>query len=59
MAIEKNDTRYFVKDKYMDASPATGDFESMLSVLVSREEKLQSTHTHTDTQLHTLMQCMM
>ncbi|XP_037824691.1 uncharacterized protein LOC119612879 isoform X2 [Lucilia sericata] len=31
--IEKNDTRYFVKDKYMDASPATGDFESMLSVL--------------------------
>ncbi|XP_073840506.1 neuromusculin isoform X9 [Musca autumnalis] len=33
VAIEKNDTRYFVKDKYMDASPATGDFESMLSVL--------------------------
>ncbi|KAL9904026.1 neuromusculin isoform 5-T5 [Glossina fuscipes fuscipes] len=31
--IDKNDTRYFVKDKYMDASPATGDFESMLSVL--------------------------
>ncbi|XP_017137476.1 uncharacterized protein LOC108152559 isoform X4 [Drosophila miranda] len=31
--IEKNDTRYFVKEKYMDASPATGDFESMLSVL--------------------------
>lgn len=33
--IDKNDTRYFVKEKYMDASPATGDFESMLSVLVS------------------------
>ncbi|XP_034655580.1 uncharacterized protein LOC117893187 isoform X9 [Drosophila subobscura] len=31
--IEKNDTRYFIKEKYMDASPATGDFESMLSVL--------------------------
>ncbi|XP_043650487.1 B-cell receptor CD22 isoform X3 [Drosophila teissieri] len=31
--IERNDTRYFVKEKYMDASPATGDFESMLSVL--------------------------
>ncbi|XP_065720778.2 hemicentin-1 isoform X13 [Drosophila suzukii] len=31
--IEKNDTRYFVKEKYMEASPATGDFESMLSVL--------------------------
>ncbi|XP_070064173.1 uncharacterized protein nrm isoform X6 [Drosophila virilis] len=31
--IDKNDTRYFVKEKYMDASPATGDFESMLSVL--------------------------
>ncbi|ALC44604.1 nrm [Drosophila busckii] len=31
--IEKNDTRYFVKERYMDASPATGDFESMLSVL--------------------------
>uniref|UniRef100_A0A1I8MZF3 Ig-like domain-containing protein n=2 Tax=Musca domestica TaxID=7370 RepID=A0A1I8MZF3_MUSDO len=37
VAIEKNDTRYFVKDKYMDASPATGDFESMLSVLVLYE----------------------
>lgn len=36
VAIDKNDTRYFVKDKYMDASPATGDFESMLSVLVSK-----------------------
>jgi len=34
--IEKNDTRYFVKEKYMEASPATGDFESMLSVLVSK-----------------------
>jgi len=33
--IDKNDSRYFVKEKYMDASPATGDFESMLSVLVS------------------------
>ncbi|XP_032573488.1 hemicentin-2 isoform X6 [Drosophila sechellia] len=31
--IERNDTRYFIKEKYMDASPATGDFESMLSVL--------------------------
>ncbi|XP_049314269.1 uncharacterized protein LOC105225255 isoform X3 [Bactrocera dorsalis] len=31
--IEKNDTRYFIKEKYVDASPATGDFESMLSVL--------------------------
>ncbi|XP_054086403.1 uncharacterized protein LOC105214792 isoform X4 [Zeugodacus cucurbitae] len=31
--IEKNDTRYFIKEKYMDASPATGDFESMFSVL--------------------------
>lgn len=38
--IEKNDTRYFVKDKYMDASPATGDFESMLSVLVSKRMSL-------------------
>lgn len=37
VAIEANDTRYFVKEKYMDASPATGDFESMLSVLVSRQ----------------------
>lgn len=33
--IERNDSRYFIKEKYMDASPATGDFESMLSVLVS------------------------
>ncbi|XP_070071316.1 uncharacterized protein nrm isoform X6 [Drosophila takahashii] len=31
--IERNDTRYFIKEKYMEASPATGDFESMLSVL--------------------------
>ncbi|KAH8334990.1 hypothetical protein KR067_000321, partial [Drosophila pandora] len=31
--IEKNNTKYFVKEKYMDPSPATGDFESMLSVL--------------------------
>nr|NP_001246891.1 neuromusculin, isoform F [Drosophila melanogaster]AFH04562.1 neuromusculin, isoform F [Drosophila melanogaster]AHA95700.1 FI21256p1 [Drosophila melanogaster] len=31
--IERNDSRYFIKEKYMDASPATGDFESMLSVL--------------------------
>ncbi|XP_054735884.1 uncharacterized protein LOC129242947 isoform X2 [Anastrepha obliqua] len=31
--IDKNDTRYFIKEKYVDASPATGDFESMLSVL--------------------------
>ncbi|XP_041564220.1 uncharacterized protein LOC108136874 isoform X3 [Drosophila elegans] len=31
--IPKNDTRYFVKEKYMESSPATGDFESMLSVL--------------------------
>ncbi|CAD7006345.1 unnamed protein product [Ceratitis capitata] len=31
--IELNDTRYFIKEKYVDASPATGDFESMLSVL--------------------------
>ncbi|XP_017487290.1 PREDICTED: uncharacterized protein LOC108375658, partial [Rhagoletis zephyria] len=31
--IDKNDTRYFIKEKYLDASPATGDFESMLSVL--------------------------
>lgn len=35
-AIESNNSRYFVKDKYMDASPATGDFESILSVLVSQ-----------------------
>ncbi|KAH8351258.1 hypothetical protein KR084_001851 [Drosophila pseudotakahashii] len=31
--IERNDTRYFIKEKYMEASPPTGDFESMLSVL--------------------------
>nr|XP_043070041.1 uncharacterized protein LOC108122918 isoform X12 [Drosophila bipectinata] len=31
--IEKNNTKYFVKEKYMESSPATGDFESMLSVL--------------------------
>ncbi|XP_034106656.1 uncharacterized protein LOC117569553 isoform X5 [Drosophila albomicans] len=31
--IDKNDSRYFVREKYMDASPATGDFESMFSVL--------------------------
>uniref|UniRef100_A0A6P4E4D2 Uncharacterized protein LOC108040062 isoform X8 n=1 Tax=Drosophila rhopaloa TaxID=1041015 RepID=A0A6P4E4D2_DRORH len=31
--IQKNDSRYFVREKYMDSSPATGDFESMLSVL--------------------------
>ncbi|XP_041674189.1 uncharacterized protein LOC108118341 isoform X10 [Drosophila eugracilis] len=31
--IERNDTRYIIKEKYMEASPATGDFESMLSVL--------------------------
>ncbi|KAH8233853.1 hypothetical protein KR032_000185, partial [Drosophila birchii] len=31
--IEKNNSRYFVKEKYMEASPATGDFESILSVL--------------------------
>lgn len=33
--IGKNNSRYFVKEKYMEASPATGDFESILSVLVS------------------------
>lgn len=32
--IERNDTRYFIKEKYMDASLT--DFESMLSVLVSK-----------------------
>ncbi|XP_070141229.1 hemicentin-1 isoform X4 [Drosophila kikkawai] len=31
--IERNNSRYFVKEKYMEASPATGDFESILSVL--------------------------
>ncbi|KAH8286528.1 hypothetical protein KR054_010889, partial [Drosophila jambulina] len=31
--IEKTNSRYFVKEKYMEASPATGDFESILSVL--------------------------
>ncbi|XP_020816455.1 hemicentin-1 isoform X4 [Drosophila serrata] len=31
--IEKNNSRYFVKEKYREASPTTGDFESILSVL--------------------------
>ncbi|KAH8258880.1 hypothetical protein KR038_011496 [Drosophila bunnanda] len=31
--IEKNNSRYFVKEKYTEASPTTGDFESILSVL--------------------------
>lgn len=45
-AIESNNSRYFVKDKYMDASPATGDFESILSVLVScyYRERTRSVH---------------
>ncbi|XP_055919479.1 uncharacterized protein LOC129951381 [Eupeodes corollae] len=33
IALEPDNERYFVKEEYMAASPATGDFESVMSVL--------------------------
>lgn len=47
VSLEENNGRYFVKEEYMAASPATGDFESVMSVLVRTVRVLLKIKLHT------------